>query len=225
MTSPSGYYSLALRLVDRPVVIIGGDGEAALKVDAMLAVGARLTVVAADPTPAVRQAAQRATLRLVERDYRPGDLAGACVAFVCDRRFAAAARAEAEREHVLLNVLDVPADCDFIATAQFARDGLQFSVHSSGKSAALSRRVRQRLERHYGEAFAELTRALGELRPRVRQSIASPAQRRAFWLAVVDDALLDRVAAGRFSSQEFMDETLRRAAAWSARPEPLETRS
>jgi precorrin-2 dehydrogenase/sirohydrochlorin ferrochelatase len=190
------YFPVALNLKDRMVVVIGGNDEATRKVQGLLACGARLIVVSPTATPTLQQLVARGRLTLCQRGYRYGDLEGALLAVVCDPLHGAEARAEADQRGVLLNVLDRPELCDFIAVAKFSRDGLQFAIHTSGKSAALSRRIREQLEAEFGELYADLTRTLGEMRPVVRRIILSSEHRRRFWLELVSDELLDRVEAG-----------------------------
>lgn len=215
MASPM-YLPVALHLRDRNVVIIGGDEEAARKAEQVLACGARLTVVSPDATARIRELATGARLRWLQRTYEEGDLDGAMVAICCDPVVAPAVRNEATRRGVMLNVLDKTELCDFIALATFSRDGLQFGVHSSGKSAALTRRIRERLQRQFGDVYTELTTALGEVRPVVREIIETPQQRRTFWLDVITEEFLDRIERG-FSPQRLKEEIHERAVAFARR--------
>lgn len=185
------YFPVALRLNEKRVVIVGGDHEAEMKVDKLIPTGARIKVISADATERIRERAQTGQIQLVERDYRRGDLLGAAMAIICDADRGKEARAEADENNVLLNVLDQTELCDFIAVAYFCRDGLQFAVHSSGKSAALSRRIRERLEQQHGQEYATLVRALGEVREEIARLIPSSKLRRDFWLEQVDAELLE----------------------------------
>jgi precorrin-2 dehydrogenase / sirohydrochlorin ferrochelatase len=209
------YFPVGLRVDGRRVVVIGGDGEAAIKVEKLLAARADLTVISASVVPALEKRAAQGEIRLVRRDYRRGDLAKAFAAFLCESRFAAVVRAEANRRRVLLNVLDRSELCDFIAAAYFVRDGLQIAVHSSGKSAALARRIREELEERYGEPFAELARTLGELRSDVKHMIPSRETRHDFWLETVDAALVKRVASGSFDRRDFRILVMAKASAFA----------
>lgn len=219
MSAGDGYFPVALRLAGRPVTIVGGDAEAEMKAAKLIRCGAKLKLVSAAATPGILEYAASGLLEHVNRAYRNGDLSGAIVAFVCDRRFASEAANEAADANILLNVVDDIPHCDFIAVAYFERDGLQISVHSSGKSAALARRIRERLESRYGAEYAALVRTLGELRPEIKQILKTPRQRRAFWLDFVNGDLLDRVETETVSPADLKAEALGRAvrvdAEWS----------
>ena len=197
------YFPVALRVDGRLAVIVGGDQEAEAKMEKLLRCRARVTVVAPEVTAQIERRAAEGTIRLVRRGYRGGDLAGARIAFCSELDSAAEVRAEADRAGVLLNVVDQIGRCDFSAVAYVDRDGLQIAVHSSGKSAALARRIRERLEREYGEQFEELVRALGELRGEVKRMLPSADSRRELWLQAVDDSLVEQVAGGGFDRPSF----------------------
>jgi len=210
------YLPVALQLRDRSVVIIGGDAEAARKAKQVLSCGARVTVVSPDAAAEIVEFAKDGRLKWLQRGYQDRDLEGAMVAICCDPEVAHAVREEAIRRGVLLNALDQTALCDFIALATFSRDGLQFGVHSSGKSAALTRRIRERLQRQFGDAYAELTRTLGEVRPVVREIIDTPQGRRTFWLGVITGEFLERIERG-FSPERLKKEIHEQAVAFARR--------
>jgi precorrin-2 dehydrogenase/sirohydrochlorin ferrochelatase len=208
------FFPVALRLAGRKAVVLGGDAEAAAKAQQLLSCEASVTVVSHAAVPAIERLAEAGELRWERRAYQEGDLEGAAIAICCDPAVGRAAREEASQRGVLLNVLDQPELCDFLAVATFARDALQFAVHSSGKSAALSRRIRERLERQFGDVYADLTDTLGRLRSVVRDRIDDAEARRAFWLDVITEEFLDRIESG-FSLQQIEEEILLRAEAFA----------
>jgi len=214
------YFPVALDLHGRRALVLGGGAEATRKVRALLACESRVTVVSPSVSPEIQRLADGGRVTLVSREYREGDLDGSFLAVVCDPALGERVRAEADRRGVLLNVLDRPGLCDFIAVATFSRDGLQFGVHTSGNSGALSRRIRERLQREFGEPYAELTRLLGELRPTVAELIPGAAGRRRFWLDVVDVELLTRIDRG-LDPESLREEIVRRAEAFAREITPV----
>jgi len=217
MYEPSPMFlPVALQLRDRSVVIVGGDEEAARKAKQMLSCGARVTVVSPDATAEIGELAKDGRLKWLQRGYLDGDLEGAMVAICCDPGVSAAVREEATRRGILLNALDQTELCDFVALATFSRDGLQFGVHSSGKSAALTRRIRERLQRQFGDTYGELTRTLGEVRPVVREIIDTPQGRRTFWLGLITEEFLERIEQG-FSPERLKEEIHEQAVAFARR--------
>src|SRR6202035_2674112 len=104
--------------------------------------------------------------------FQPGDLAGAYLAIDAsdDADGQRGARAEADRERVLLNVADVTHQCDWIAPALVKRGSLQVAISTSGESPFLARALRERIERLLGEEWGPFTELIGRMRRRLRRS-------------------------------------------------------
>jgi uroporphyrin-III C-methyltransferase / precorrin-2 dehydrogenase / sirohydrochlorin ferrochelatase len=104
------------------------------------------------------------------RPYAPGDFAGAWLAIDAsgDAAGGSAAHAEAEREQVLLNVVDVTDKCVWIAPAIVRRGPLQLAISTAGESPFLASALRARLERWLGEEWGPFTSLVGRVRRRLR---------------------------------------------------------
>lgn len=92
-----------------------------------------------------------------DRAPRAEELAGLTVLFVAgldatqSRELAFAARSSG----TLVNVEDQPDLCDFHVPASVRRGELLFTVSTGGQSPALSRLLREELERHFGPEWGE----------------------------------------------------------------------
>ncbi|MFW6719244.1 uroporphyrinogen-III C-methyltransferase [Streptomyces sp. MAR4 CNY-716] len=95
-------YPVGLRLAGRRVVVLGGGQVAQRRLPALLAAGARVTLVSPTATPSVEAMADAGELTWERRRYADGDLEGAWYAVVATRdpEANAAASAEAERRRV-----------------------------------------------------------------------------------------------------------------------------
>jgi uroporphyrin-III C-methyltransferase / precorrin-2 dehydrogenase / sirohydrochlorin ferrochelatase len=91
-------YPLELDLAGRPVVVIGGGRVALRRTRALVDAGALVTVIA----PVLRAEFPAASVTLLRREYRDGDLAGAWLAHAAtdDPAVNAAVAAAAERERI-----------------------------------------------------------------------------------------------------------------------------
>jgi uroporphyrin-III C-methyltransferase/precorrin-2 dehydrogenase/sirohydrochlorin ferrochelatase len=69
-------YPTALRLLGRPVLVVGGGSVAARRAKVLLDAGAQVTLVAPDASPAARELANAGLLRWEQRPYRSEDLDG-----------------------------------------------------------------------------------------------------------------------------------------------------
>jgi precorrin-2 dehydrogenase/sirohydrochlorin ferrochelatase len=71
---------------------------------------------------------------------------------------------EAQERGVLSNVVDVPDLCDFFYPAVVRRGDLQIAISTGGQSPSLAQKLRQQLERQFGEGYAAWVEQLGETR-------------------------------------------------------------
>jgi len=86
------------------------------------------------------------------------------------RDLAAAAR----RAGVLVNVEDAPKLCDFHVPAQIRRGDLLFTISTGGRSPALARVLRERVEASFGPEWEERLDELATARARWRSSGLDP---------------------------------------------------
>jgi uroporphyrin-III C-methyltransferase/precorrin-2 dehydrogenase/sirohydrochlorin ferrochelatase len=164
-------YPVSLDLGGRACVVLGGDELAAERARGLLEAGASVTVIAAEAGAGVEALAADGSVRLVRRRYRPGDLAAAWLAIDAsgDERVNAAAHAEAEASRVLLNVVDRPARCHFIAPAIVRRPPLQVAITTDGESPFLAGALRARLEQDLGPEWGPFTALVGRVRRALRR--------------------------------------------------------
>jgi siroheme synthase-like protein len=183
-----------LCLEGRPCVALGGDEPIEAKVEACRRAGADVTVIAPALTPRLRELADAGAIRWATRDYRAGDLRGALLAYASSRDpdLIARLREEAAREHVLLNVIDVPEACGFFAPAVVQRGALQVAIGTGGESPALAARLRRELETQLGPEYASLVDILGA----VRRVLGGDPRRAAVLASLVDSPLRELLRQG-----------------------------
>ena len=171
-----GFYPLLLELEGRRCVVVGGGPVGERKVDGLLAVGAAVTVVSPDVTPALATLAAAGRITLVERPYRAGDLDGAALVFTAlgDPRATSAVAEDARRLGIWLNAADDPTHCSFILPAVVRRGPLTVAVASGGATPALTRALREHLESALGPEWGALAELAAEARRELRTRLAMP---------------------------------------------------
>jgi len=176
-------------------VVIGGGMVAERKVEALLAAGARVTVIAPEVTPALAAMSETHEIVHLGRGARPGDLHGAFLAIAAtdDEAIQRAVAVEAEGEKVLLNVVDVPHLCTVTFPALHRQGPLTVAVSSSGTSPGLACRLRDDLAQHVGAEYGVLARILGELRGRR----PAGSSRREMLTRLLESPILDWLREGR----------------------------
>ncbi len=193
-------YPVTLSLSGRPVLVVGGGEVALRKIEGLLAEGARVTVIAPEPVPAVEELARRGAVELRRRAHRPGDTAGFELVFAAtdDRAVNARVCQEARDAGIWVNAADDPELCSFHLPARVRRGTLQLAIASGGGAPFVARRLRQTLERRFGPEWGEWMDAAARFRQALRAMVLPRAamERRydAFFAATVDvDTLRARV--------------------------------
>jgi len=173
------YFPAFLDLRGRRCLVVGGGPIAERKVLALLDCGARVCVVSPVATRALAALALAGRLDHRPRPFRPADLRGCALAVAAsgreavDRAVARAARAR----RVLLNAVDRPALCDLILPSVLRRGELQIAVSTGGRSPALARQIRQRLEPLFGPEYAALVERAGRERACARRAALTAGAR------------------------------------------------
>src|SRR6202047_1369148 len=76
--------------------------------------------------------------------------------------------AEARRQGVLCNIVDVPRLCDFYYPAVVRRGALQIAISTTGQSPALAQRLRKELERQFGPEYEHWLTHIGKVRQKMQ---------------------------------------------------------
>jgi uroporphyrin-III C-methyltransferase / precorrin-2 dehydrogenase / sirohydrochlorin ferrochelatase len=146
------YYPVFLDLEEQLCIVLGDGKFAVEKAAALREAGANVRVIST-------------------RDYRPGALAGARLVVDAseDPEVNRQSWDEAEKAGILINVVDRPAQCRFIAPAIVRRDPLLIAISTSGESPFLASMLRARVERWLGHEWGPFVALVGEVRRRLRK--------------------------------------------------------
>jgi precorrin-2 dehydrogenase/sirohydrochlorin ferrochelatase len=183
------YYPVFLNLSGKKVVVIGGGMVAERKVRALLRAGAVITVVSPDLTKGLQKLKQSGSIAHRMRTYRSADVRCAFAVIAATNSEVTNSRIAAEAPS-LVNVVDVPRLCNFIAPSVVRRGPLVIAVSTSGASPALARSIRKELEAAFDNEFAALLKFLKTARDRCRKTIADPKARARFSKTIASDEML-----------------------------------
>ncbi|MBI3711262.1 MAG: siroheme synthase [Proteobacteria bacterium] len=146
------------------VALVGREARALRRLALLEDSGAAdLRVFSDRPSPALAAAAGQ---RLQRRLPTAEDLAGCAVVYVADLPFtdSVAVRRAAKSAGALVNVEDERALCDFHSPAVVQRGDLVLAVSTGGRSPALARHVRERLEAVFPDDWSERLDRIAALR-------------------------------------------------------------
>lgn len=165
------YYPTYLNLAGKKCVILGGGTVAQGKIAGFRDAGAVITIISPDATTGIKRAAQNGHVQWLEREYQTGDLEGAFIAVAATNVWHVNREIydEAERLGVLLNVVDDPDLCTFIAPSVVKRGPVTLAISTGGASPALARKLRETLADHPALEWADLAGVLARARREVKQ--------------------------------------------------------
>ena len=163
---PPSYYPIFLNVSGKRCVVVGGGQVALRKVGALLAQGANVEVISPDICPELKKLAETGEIGVQRKLYQPGDLKGASIVIAATDEHGVNLEVvkEASSTGVLINVVDDPRNSDFIVPSFLRRGDITVAVSTAGRSPALARKIRARLEKDLEEEYAALAVLVDEVR-------------------------------------------------------------
>src|SRR5258708_32463931 len=113
------YYPIFVDVAGQACVVLGGGSLAVQKVEGLVEAGAKVTVYASQPAAVLGQLATGRSIRLIRREYLPGDLAETRLVIDAseDAAINRARWEEAEAAGILMKLVDRAQRWRFIAPA------------------------------------------------------------------------------------------------------------
>ena len=165
------YYPIYLDLESRHCVVIGGNDEAARKVQGLVNCRAKVTVISPEIVKSLQPLVELATVTWLRKVYTSGDLVEAALVIVADSEDLEINKqvfAEADLRNILVNVSDKPQMCSFIAPAIAEKGSLKIAISTGGGSPALTRKVKDLVSNSgvldWGDLIPLLSKVRSELK-------------------------------------------------------------
>ena len=193
----TAYYPVYLNLTGKKCVVIGGGPIAEDKVAKLQDAKAEVILISPTVTPALQAWAQAGDFEWQQREYQHGDLDGAFlgIASTNNREVNQEIFQEAERLAILMNVVDDPDQCTFIAPAIVQRGQVTLAISTGGASPALARKLRETLTKDSALDWADLAGVLASARKEVKaRGLTIDSQR---WQCCITNELLELAQSGQ----------------------------
>ncbi|WP_165699444.1 TSUP family transporter [Hymenobacter jejuensis] len=144
-------FPVFLKLEQFRVLLVGGGFVGLEKLSAILrnSPATTVTVVSITMLPELQAlAARHPRVQLHKRPYSDDDLPGHDFIFVAtnDKALNRHIKASAAELHLLTNVADTPAECDFYLSSVVQKGDLKVAISTNGKSPTVAKRLREVLE-------------------------------------------------------------------------------
>lgn len=193
-----------LDIRDRKCVLIGGGEVAQRKASLLLRAGASLQVVATQVSEPLRQLCAEHEASILQKHFEESDLIDAVlvVAATDDAAVNEQVSIAAGRLQIPVNVVDQPRLCSFIMPSIVDRSPIVIAISSGGSSPVLTRKLKELNETMVPARIDKLAQLLGSYRSRVKDGIASFADRVRFWETVLDSEIPELVYSGQMDRAE-----------------------
>lgn len=167
----SPYYPVSLSLSGRKCLVVGGGLVARRKVATLLEHGAAVQVISPELCPELKQMAAKGLIETLPREYQSGDIKEAFVVIAAtdDGKINDRVAQEAALKGVLVNVVDDPTGSNFIVPSYLRRGDITIAVSTAGRSPALARKIRHRLEKEFGAEYASLALLIDSVRSELKE--------------------------------------------------------
>ena len=183
------YYPAFLNISGKNVVVVGGGTIAERKVLTLIRAGAVVTVISPTLTKRLFREKEKNTIRHISRTYRKGDLSGSFLAIAATDIPSVNSKVAREAT-ALVNVVDVPKECTFIAPSVVRRGPLTIAISTGGASPAFSKTIRKELEKTISPDVGEYLSFMGEMRRKALASIRDPKKRERFLKDLASEKVL-----------------------------------
>jgi len=151
--------------------VVGGGRVALRKVQVLLEHGARVEVVSLKLCTELIQLNATKAISVLYKKYEPGDLKDAFVVIAATTEADTNQKVanEARQQGILINVVDSSKYSDFIVPSRFCCGNLTIAVSTAGRSPALARKIRTKLEKDIGNDYASLLVLIEEVRSELKK--------------------------------------------------------
>lgn len=142
------YYPVAVRLLNRHVVVAGGGKVAERKVKALYGCGAKVCVVSPTATPALKHLVEGGKISWARRGICRSDIEGAylVVAATDDNDINEKVSRWAQERRIWVNVVDNASLSDYISPAVMRTRDYIVTAYTDAKDPALSRDLKNFLK-------------------------------------------------------------------------------
>lgn len=189
-------YPVFLDVAGKRCLVTSSGFEIPAKVRALVERGAHVVYVHPAAEASIEALAREGRIEWRTRSFEESDLDG-CFLVITDQEENSRIFALAESRNVLCNAADDPEQCRFSFGSMVSRGDLTIAVSTNGAAPALAVRIRERLEREFGEEYAVFLAILRDFRKEIAAGSPDFNVRRELWYRLVDSEALTLLRQGR----------------------------
>ena len=140
------FLPVSIDISSEQILIIGGGKVAIHKVESLEKFTDNIKIIAPEIHPDILK---RSFIEVIVKEYEPDDLKGHLLVYAAtnDHELNSKIRQDARNYRCLVNVVDMPANCDFISPAIYKKDKMSVAVSSNGENVYASIHWRNEIKR------------------------------------------------------------------------------
>jgi precorrin-2 dehydrogenase / sirohydrochlorin ferrochelatase len=197
-----GYYPISLDLENAPCLVVGGGRVGERKIKTLLSCGALVFLISLDLTSGLKEMVEQGRVVWLGPTYETGYLEKKrlVIGATDDQALNQRLSREARERGILCNIVDNPPLCDFILPSLLRRGNLSISVSTGGKSPALAKKIRQKLEQEFPPYYGPYVDLLGLIRSQILSRGLSQQENQSIFESLVNAPILSWLEKGEVDS-------------------------
>lgn len=187
------YYPIFIKLDGKTALVVGGGRVAQRKIETLLEYGASVHIISKKLTDKLKQLVESGDIRHMGKKFEDKHLDGAflVIAATDNEKLNHEISETAQKRGLLINTVDQPPDCNFIVPSIVKRGDLILAISTSGKSPALAKKLRKKMDEQFGSEYEAFLILMGCLRKEVLKVGLSHNENGRIFKEIVDSDVLE----------------------------------
>ena len=171
------FYPVFLNIQNKRCLVVGGGKVAGRKIKRLVKCGASVEVLSPQVIPEIKDLLSEE--QIIYEKYSKKFLGDYLLVFAAtdSKQVNRQIYYDTQENNILINVANDLDYCDFIVPALVDKGDLQIAVSSGGKSPALAKKIKERLQNEFSGEYEEVTESLGEIRELIKNSVSDQKKR------------------------------------------------
>ena len=193
------FYPVNLDLHQKHCLVVGGGDIAEHKAQSLLSFGARVTVVSPELKKSMAKLVSSGKVSYVKGKYQLKHLKGVFLVIASTDDVAVNTRVARDTTHrnLLVNVVDVPALCNFIVPSVIRRGSLVMGISTGGQSPMFAQQLRIKCEKCITPVLGTFIGMMGAVRAKVQAKYPTMSERKAVYRKLIDAPVLSLLEEGK----------------------------
>lgn len=160
------YYPVFLNIKNKNCLVVGGGRVAYRKIMQLVKSGANVKVVAPSVIEPIELLSKKGRVKIIRRAYRTSDLNGVSLVYAAtnDNDVNKKIFNDTRTRHILTNIVDAPAYCDFIMPALIKKGNIVVAISTEGRAPYASVLIKKRIATLLTPEYVKLINTIIKIR-------------------------------------------------------------